>query len=217
VKYEDVYALELPLSPPWDVRCRFNTQQQVELARLMATPKVMHRIRLKNDSRFPFTTAPALLLRDGKLLSQSLMTYASPGGSVELDLNTALDIRVSRTEREIDRIPNAFTWNDSRFTRVDLAGEVKLTNYRKESVTVDVTRYILGNPDSASAGGKVEKTNLIEDSSFLAAGEYPYWWHWYSWPNWWLRFNGVGKINWTLKLDPGQCQELTYTWHYAWD
>lgn len=217
VRYEDVYALELPLTPPWDVRLRFNTQQQTELARLMAAPKVMHRIRLRNESRYPFTTAPALLLRDGKLLSQSLMTYASPGGSVELDLNTALDIRVTRTERETDRIPNAFTWNDSRFTRVNLAGELKLTNYRKEPVTVDVTRYILGNPDSASADGRVEKTNLLEDSSFLAAGEYPYWWHWYSWPNWWLRFNGVGRITWTVKLQPGQAQELTYTWHYAWD
>ena len=42
----------------------------------------------------------------------------------------------------------------------------------------------------------------------------PHWWRWYSWPGWWRHFNGIGRIEWTVELEPGKDAELTYVWHY---
>ena len=45
---------------------------------------------------------------------------------------------------------------------------------------------------------------------------YPSWWGWYSWPQWWTHFNGVGKVTWKLDLEPGKSVDLKYTWNYYW-
>lgn len=47
--------------PPAEVQRHLNNQQKQELARLFRKPKVMHAIRLENNSKMPVTTAPALI------------------------------------------------------------------------------------------------------------------------------------------------------------
>ena len=59
--YKDVFTLDLPFGPPPEVRANLNNEQQRELARLFNAPKVMHKIRLTNNSKYPLTTAPALM------------------------------------------------------------------------------------------------------------------------------------------------------------
>ena len=44
----------------------------------------------------------------------------------------------------------------------------------------------------------------------------PTWWGWYSWPYWWNHFNGIGRITWKVKLEPGKNVDLGYKWHYYW-
>ena len=61
--YKDVFTLELPFAPPPEVRGNLNNEQQRELARLFNAPKVMHKVRLTNKSKYPLTTAPALIVR----------------------------------------------------------------------------------------------------------------------------------------------------------
>src|SRR5262249_51212963 len=101
--YEDLFTLDLPFSPPPEVRGNFNNEQQRELSRLFNSPKVMHKIRLTNSSKYPLTTAPALILRDGRALAQGLMTYTSPGANVDLAITTAIDFQVKKTESEDKR------------------------------------------------------------------------------------------------------------------
>jgi hypothetical protein len=48
--YQDLFTLELPFSPPPEVRCNMGGDQQRELARLFNAPKVMHKIRLTNTA-----------------------------------------------------------------------------------------------------------------------------------------------------------------------
>jgi hypothetical protein len=67
IKYSDVFILDLPFGPPPEVRHRFNNDQLSKLAGLLRGPKVMHKIRLENDSMYPLTTAPALVFRDGRI------------------------------------------------------------------------------------------------------------------------------------------------------
>ncbi len=55
------------------------------LARLALAPKVIHKARLTNRSKYPLTTAPALIVQDGQLLGQAMMTYAAVGGQVDVE------------------------------------------------------------------------------------------------------------------------------------
>ena len=218
VPYEDVFALDVPFAPPPEVRQNLNSQQQAELARLFNAPRVMHKARLKNDSAYPFTTAPALVLRAGRVLAQGMMTYAASGSSADLAITAAVDIQVKKSDSETKRTPNAVTMNGTSYMRVDLDGKVRLTNHRKEAIRVEVVRHALGQIDSADHDGAVEMNNVFEGTEYLPAGgeEYPYWWGWYNWPWWWHHLNGVGRVTWKVTLEPGKSVDLGYTWHYYW-
>jgi hypothetical protein len=218
VPYQDTFALELPFAPPPAVRQSFNSQQQAELAKLFNAPKVQHNARLENRSEYPFTTAPALILREGRVLAQGMMTYTAPGASTDLSITTTVDIQVNKSDIETKRTPNAHTFNDNKFMRVDLKGSIRLTNHRQQAVEVEVVRHALGHIDDANRDGKMEMNNVFESSDYLPAGDhdYTYWWNWYNWPSWWHHVNGVGRITWKLKLEPGKPEEVNYTWHYYW-
>jgi hypothetical protein len=214
--YKDVYTLEVPFGPPAEYRQQLgNDQQRAELARLMAAPKVMHKVRLHNNGDQPMTTAPALLLKDGKLLGQGMMTYAARGADVDVDVTTAIDVKVKKTDKETKRTPNAATYNGDPYWRIDLAGSLSLTNLRGQAVEVEVVRNVLGNVGEATEGGKAEMVNVLEDDSSPGSWR-PVWWAWYSWPHWWYHFNGMGRVAWKVKLEPGKSVDLGYTWHYYW-
>ncbi len=66
-------------------------------------------------SEYPLTTAPALILRDERILPQGLMTYAAPGADTDLSITTAVDIRVKKTDNEAGRKPNAAVWQGDQF------------------------------------------------------------------------------------------------------
>ncbi len=216
--YKDVYVLDVPFAPPPEVLRNFGGQQQAELARLLAAPKVMHKIRLTNKSVYPLTTAPALILRGERLLAQGMMTYTAIGGATDLAITAAVDIQVKKRDKETKRTPNAEVWQGEKYARIDLAGAISLTNFRKEAVELEVVRHVLGNATEAGQDGKIEMVNVLEDAAFGTVGEYtyPHWWGWHNWPHWWRHFNGVGRITWKTTLDAGKSADLTYQWHYYW-
>ena len=214
--YKDIFTLELPFGPPPEVRANLNNEQQRELARLFNAPKVQHKIRLTNNSKYPLTTAPALIIRQGRVLAQGMMTYTSTSASVDLPITTAVDFQVKKSDVESKRTPDAMQENGNHYTRIDLAGKITITSHRTKPTELEITRYVLGAADSAEADGKVEKMNMFENGDYLAGGDYPYWWNWYGWPYWWNSFNGIGRITWNLTLAPDQNKELGYQWHYFW-
>jgi hypothetical protein len=213
---KDVFVLDIPFAPPPEVRVNMSSEQQVEMARRLALPAVMHKIRLTNNSSYPLTTAPALIVKDGRVLAQSSMSYSAPGASVDLDVTKAVDIQVKKAEVEASRIANAVRIDDSNYTKINLDGSLKLTNFKNKQVEIEVVRHILGAADSASNDGQIDRLNLLEDGKYMASGSVPYWWGYYNWPNWWRQLNGIGRITWKLNLNPGQQVELSYKWHYFW-
>ena len=234
LKYRDVYTLDIPFTPPPEVWRSWDVNRQSEIARLMNAPKFEHKLRLTNKSDYPLTTAPALILRDGKLLAQAMMTYTGIGGDNDLPLTTAVDIKVTKSDHEAKRTPKDAVvdrFEDGRtgrlvdryeLTRIDLDGSIKIVNHRGTPVDLEVTRNILGKLDKADNDGKVEMINQFEDKSFLptsydaSEAPYPSWWTWYAWPYWWNRYNGVGKATWKVTVQPDKEVELGYQWHYHW-
>src|SRR5690606_37529554 len=84
VGYQDVYVLDVPFTPPQELRQNLQGERIAELARLLAAPKAEHVLRFSNDADVPLTTAPALVLKDGRVLAQGLMTYTPPGATSDV-------------------------------------------------------------------------------------------------------------------------------------
>jgi len=212
LKYQDVFSLELPFGPPREVQGNVSTEQQAELARLLNRPKVMHKIRLRNSGPHPLTTAPALLVRGERVLAQGLMTHTPPGAETDLPVTAAVDIRVRRSDEETARKPDATVYRGERLARIELKGTVHLHNLRDQPVDLEITRYLLGQADEADHDGRIATIDPLDDDAVAAVR--PGWWSSYSWPAWWSRFNGIGRINWKVRLEPGQQIDLNYRWHY---
>ncbi|MBN2161871.1 MAG: hypothetical protein JXR25_09830 [Pontiellaceae bacterium] len=217
LSYTDIYALDIPILPPMEIMRNLNQSERMDLIRTGYSPTVMHKIRIANSSGQPFTTAPAMILRNGRIIAQGMMKYTPAGGKADIELTTAVDINVKKTDNEILRTPNAETWNNDHFTRIDLEGSIALKNYRKKPVTVEITRHVLGNLDSVDQDGTATMINPLENRNYLPDEQSMNWWYRYSWPWWWFRFNGIGQASWTSTLDPGEEIEHTYTWHYFWN
>jgi hypothetical protein len=214
--YKDIFALEIPFAPPAEVLANWNSEQQRQAALLLSAPKVQHKIRLNNTGQEPLTTAPALIFKNGQILAQGMTTYTAPGGHCDVDLTSTVDVRVSKSDVEVERTAKAEKWNGYDYTRLDMKGRIELHSYRDQPMDVEVTRYVLGTADSATRGGVIEKMNVLEDRDFLPGGQYPVWWNYGSWNQWWSHLNGISRIRWTARLEPEKEVPLEYTWHYFW-
>lgn len=211
--YRDVYVLDVPLAPPLDVREGLQDQRALELLRELAAPKARHVLRLKNVGETPLTTAPALVLRDGKVLAQGRIRYAPVGTETDLEINVAIDVGVDVDEHETSRTPGAIRENRDEYTRVDLAGAIELRNDKAERIELEVTRRVLGLVDSVGQGGAKRQLDFVR---MWGDGRVPGWWTWWSWPYWWFRHNGFGELRWRLELAPGEAAKLEGSWHYFW-
>lgn len=211
--YRDVYRLDVPFAPPMEVRQNLQSERLLELARQLAAPKVRHALRLRNGDDAPLTTAPALVLANGRVLAQGRMTYTPKGAETDLEINVAIDVAVEVEQRETKRDPGPFRLGDDNYARVDLTGSIELRNHKPVPVEVVVTRRTLGLGDAAGQGGAWSQLDLAQIG---ADGARPAWWGWWNWPYWWFARNGFVEFRWSVTLPPGEQTRLESSWHYFW-
>jgi hypothetical protein len=210
--YEDIYTVDIPFAPPAETLGRLGSDEQREMARLTAAPKAIHKARLTNRGPQPLTTAPAMVEKNGTMLGQGLMTYASAGGKADLEITTAVGIQAGKDESETGRTPNALRINGNDYTRVNGKGTLRLKSYLTKPARLVVTRYAIGSFDTASAEGTLTNGSPFDDMLMLEAGGAA--WSGGSLPWQLTSANGIGKAQWTLELAPGQEADLEYQWHY---
>lgn len=215
LSYRDLYLVDMAVAPPPEIRRNFDSRQQEEIARRLAAPKAIHVVRLDNGADCPLTTAPALILREGKIIAQNMMTYTPVGGACDLELTTAVDVAVTHLDVETDRVPDAQQINGYHYARTNYAGSITIVNRRSDAIELEVHRSILGRLDGANEDGVVEQL-AGNDGTWLSQYGTPFWWDWYRWPSWWHHLNGYGRVTWRQTLAAGEKAELTYDWHYFW-
>ncbi len=216
IKYTDIYKLELPLAPPTQIRRNFSSSQHIQIEKLLHQPSVKHCLRLDNDAEYPLTTAPALILRNGRLISQALMTYTAVGGKCDLEMSTAVDVFVKCLEKQTQYTPNAMNINGTSYSKIDMTGSVELNNHKKENIRIEVKRFVLGHIDQANLDAEISQLGHGYGSWF-SEGDLPFWWSWCSWPWWWYHVNSLGQISWDIEMEANQKVELQYSWHYFWN
>ncbi|MCA8948803.1 MAG: hypothetical protein KDE27_04830, partial [Planctomycetes bacterium] len=215
IEYRDVWKLDVSIAPPQESWEQFRNGPD-ELARLLRAPKVRHEIRLGNPGPAPLTTAPALVLQGGRVLAQGMTTYTPPGHGCDLELTTAIDLLVVKTDEETGRTPNAESWNGNSYMRVDVDGRLRVTNRRSEPVEVEIRRLVFGKLDAVRADGSRRQLNPYADEGPLDLHG-PDWrrYSWY-WSVWSMVMNGVGEASWTVAIEPGKTAEVGCSWHYFW-
>lgn len=214
---QTVYRLDLPAAPPANALQSLNNDQQRQLFRLLNRPVASHVLRITNDhpAGHPITTAPALIVKDGRTLAQGLITYTSGGAKVDLEVGKAVDIAVSVSEVEMNRSQRAREWNGRQFQHVALAYSASLTNRKTEPVSVEVRKMAYGVPEEVGQNGDATTLSVFSAENEFEGFELA-WWRWYHWPSYWHALNGAVRFEWDVKIEPGETAELDASWHYYW-
>jgi hypothetical protein len=179
--YQHLYTLDLPDSVLNNVEYRPIPD---------SPPDVWHSLTFKNSSGQPLTTAPATVYKGGELMGQDTLNYSSVNGDVLLRMSKALDVHADQTEEELSRdrgslrLPN----NGTVYDLVKLKGTISLENFKKESVSMKITKELTGEV-TTSDGAKVTK---------IAKGL--------------QEVNPREHLVWTPKIGAGQKLLLTYTY-----
>lgn len=210
LKYEDIYTVDMGVTLPRDL---LTVGSNADIARYQAAPTALHKLHFTNTGKQPFTTAPVLITENDRVLAESLMPYTAVGADTDLVLTANSDIKIKKTEKETKRTPDAVQQDKLSYGRVDLEGSIALTNYGAKRIRLEVTRDVLGNVDKADNGGVIKMLTVIGGD---AQEQQPLTYYGYSWPDWWTRLNGIGRMTWKVDLDPGKTLDLDYTWHYFW-
>ncbi|MFK8102286.1 MAG: DUF4139 domain-containing protein [Saprospiraceae bacterium] len=158
--------------------------------------KIFHSIKVNNDTQYPFTTGPALVVKqqgETKPISQDRLNYTSVGGNSFVKLTEAPDVRIKQGEKVIKRAERAkkLTRGGSIYSYdlLTVEGQIKVNNYKNKKINLNIRRTILGD---------LKKSSI----KWLKAA----------------RVNTYGQANvttdvcWETSLNAGEELEITYTY-----
>lgn len=175
VPFEHLYTLNLPNA----------LQNQSE-------PVVWHTLKLTNESDYPWTTAPAMTVKNGRILGQDMIEYTPVGARSDLKITQAVSVRAEHTESEIGRTPNAMQMSRMPpFDEVIIKGEVRVANYKDEAIRIEIVKTFEG--ELIEADGSPEKRKL-------AAGL--------------QQVNPQTQLTWTQTVEPGADNALMLEYTY---
>ena len=245
VEWEELFRLELlfvPPSPPslsggfGRAPAQFGKAQQSmaqqgpfgsnakrNLAEAVEVPSPVRVLRLHNTTEQPFTTAPALVFREETILAQGLMTYAAPGGSVDINLNKAVaivaDLSSLETQRDYtaaDKMGDVKAAED--YALATMRDQIEVTNRRGGAVTLEVSRTVAGFIDEQdftaqiSGEGVTVKEVRTVANAFQSEGRRER----LGLPHWWYNANTTTTYVALIEVENDAEATLEFDWYYFW-
>jgi hypothetical protein len=155
VNYEHVYEWNLEDQPRVDA---FGNAQNIPQGSDRSTKQnVWHALRLKNATKFPWTSAPTLVISGTKPLAQDTLPYTPKSATSNLRLTIATDIRASHEENEVDRQRDVQRRHNYNYDQVTVEGKLTIKNYKSKEVRLSITDRVRGTVESQTDDGKSEK------------------------------------------------------------
>ncbi len=191
--YYPLFSSEIPYEHlyTWDIPDTVDAGSRYRQERLEEQQVVWHSLKLTNTTEYPWTTAPAMTTKDNRILGQDTIQYTPPQASSELKITQALSIKAEQKENEIERRRNAATFYHDSFDLVKVQGELALSNFKKEPVTVKITKTV---------SGEVLETDSDPNINKLATG---------------LRLvNPRSELTWNIQVKPGKDNAVKLTYIY---
>ncbi|HEV3305291.1 MAG TPA: hypothetical protein VGZ91_02525 [Candidatus Sulfotelmatobacter sp.] len=156
VNYEHIYEWNLEEKPRVDGFG--NAQNNANAAADRSTKEnVWHTLRLKNTTKFPWTSAPTMVISGTKPLSQDTVAYTPKGATSSLKLTVAADIRASHEENEIDRQKDLERRRSRNYDQVTVEGTLTIKNYKSKDVRLSIADRVRGSVESQTDDGKATK------------------------------------------------------------
>jgi len=134
--YKHIYTLDLPGSSA-------NNGSQ-DFAR--TDLDIWHELEFDNNTKMPWTTGPALTVKNGQMLGQDELKYTTPGTKANVKITKALDIAAEAREEEIERERGVLKdrYNNPTYDLVTVKGTMELTNMKAGEVEMRIRKSIEG-------------------------------------------------------------------------
>ena len=157
VSYEHLYQWVVQETPRVDAYGNIANPQAGQGSDQAARNNIWHVLRVKNSTKFPWTSAPALVMSGAKPVSQDTLPYTPKGAVSNLRLTIATDIRSSHDEREVARQQNVQRRRGYNYDEVTVEGTLTVKNYKTKDVRLSIETALRGSVESLTDGGKAEK------------------------------------------------------------
>ena len=187
VNYEHIYQWEVQDQPRVDGFGNVQNFQSSRSSDQTETNNIWHALRLKNSTKFPWTSAPTMVISGTKPVSQDTLPYTPKGANSILKLTIATDIRASHEEQEVDRQQNLPRRHGYTYDQVTVEGTLKIKNYKSKDVRLSIAKTLRGSVESQTDNGKAEK--LGEAISVD---------------------NPMSRLTWEIGLKPGEERVIRY-------
>jgi hypothetical protein len=188
VAIEHIYEWEIADTSRVDalgnVQNNYNNQNTPDQA---AMNNVWHSLRMKNSTKFPWTSGPGMVISGTKPLAQDTMLYTPKGATSNLKLTVATDVRASQQELEVERQTGVQRHLSNNYDLVTVEGTLKLENYKAKDVHLLIHKSLRGEVASSTDDGKAEKI-----ARGIAAD------------------NPASLVSWDLTLKAGEKKTITY-------
>ncbi len=152
---------------------------------------VYHSIEIQNDSKNPLAEAPAFMVKkNGKTtspLAQDKLSFTPIKGSTEIRIAETPEIEVKSNELILDKSDQGTNFWGRRYYKVKMQGVVKVKNYKREKLTVEVRNKVHGKTLSTSHPWEVlwQKVNSFSP-------------------------NDQNYVQWEVTLKPGEEKTIKY-------
>lgn len=156
VSYEHIYEWNLEDQPRVD---GFGIPQNNFTSGSDHSPKddVWHALRLKNTTKFPWTSAPTMVISGTKPVSQDTLPYTPKAAASSLKLTVATDIRASHEENEVERQRDVQRRRNYNYDQVTIEGTLTIKNYKTKDVRLSISDKVRGSVESQTDDGKATK------------------------------------------------------------
>jgi hypothetical protein len=156
VSYEHIYEWNLDDQPRVD---GFGNPQSIPVTGSDRSLKenVWHALRLKNTTKFPWTSAPTLVISGTKPIAQDTVPYTPKSATSDLKLTIATDIRASHEENEVERQRDVQRRHNYNYDEVTVEGKLTIKNYKSKEVRLSIADRVRGTLESQTDNGKSEK------------------------------------------------------------
>ncbi len=157
--------------------------------------KVWHSLKLTNNTKYPWTTGTALVVKKekngDKPISQDMIKYTSTTANSFLKITSSTDIQVTDSDKEVSRSRMALKKNSYKYDLVVVRGEIIIKNYKKKAVKLEVKRTILG---------KLLKSDVKWNTYKKIKGIYN------------SGVNATNEVSWNVELKPGEEKKIKYSY-----
>ncbi len=141
----------------------------------------------KNPFKFPMTTAPAMVVENGRFNGQRTANWTNVGEEANLRITRSLSIRTMSREQEDSKPNERVVADDRNYSKVYLKGELAMSNHRAQPVKLHIRHAIRGVISEIEGSPKLAtREESLED------------------------INRVHEALWTVTLNPGEERRLNY-------